>query len=80
MSWRVKANLCVCVCAHFKSYLEADAVILNKYMFTNRTLLCPYVGTDYRDTKGTRGRLPFLSAWAAKLLVFVYLIREKRSF
>lgn len=36
MSWRVKVSLSVCV--HFKSYyLEVDAVILSKYIFTKHT-------------------------------------------
>lgn len=78
MSWRVKVKFSVCV--HFKSYcLEVDAVILSKYIFTNHTCLYLHMGTASRDTKGTSGRLPFLSAWAANLLVFAYLIRGKRS-
>lgn len=78
-SWRVKVSLSVCV--HFKSYyLEVDAAILSKYIFTKHTCLHPHMGAYYRDTKGTAGGLPFHSACAAELLLFAYLRKGKRSF
>lgn len=58
MSWGVQVSLSVCV--HFKSYyLEADAVMLSKYIFSNPTCPSPHKGTYYGDTKGTVGKVPF---------------------
>lgn len=53
-SWRVNVSLSVCV--RLRSYyLEVDAVILSKYIFTNHPCLYPHTGEYYRDGKGTAG-------------------------